>query len=343
MLEPGRNYSVANTNYRYGFNGKENDNDIENDAYDFSSRILDTRLGGRWFSVDPLQKKYPNESPYLFTGGNPIYFKDADGKDRVENDIYVDKNGKVLARAIVQKTANSWDIISIRRESESSVMGGGSSLVVHYDWYNVGYNVIHVIDEKGNEISKTTGGDYAIGRVLTSTNGENMFGDGSWYAGLKISVGKMASGGNHDYEGIALYAEGGQGQETRIGKYTKDMAEVTGLLQTTETAGELGPYKVIAEKIKEYRDKMEESKKPSAEQNENSGISNSNSNSQSNTKPKLVQDTFYSNETKDVMYWPDGKVGWYTNSQGQEIDSKDPSKPDTMRIIRYKTPKDKKR
>ena len=25
---PGRKYSIANTNYRYGFNGKENDNEV---------------------------------------------------------------------------------------------------------------------------------------------------------------------------------------------------------------------------------------------------------------------------------------------------------------------------
>ncbi len=45
MLMPGRKYSIANANYRYGFNGKEKDNDIENSAQDYGMRIYD---GMRW-------------------------------------------------------------------------------------------------------------------------------------------------------------------------------------------------------------------------------------------------------------------------------------------------------
>jgi len=67
--------------YRYGFNGKENDNEIKGNgnSYDFGARILDPRLG-RWLSVDPLQKKYPDLSPFNYSGNSPISFKDIDGK-----------------------------------------------------------------------------------------------------------------------------------------------------------------------------------------------------------------------------------------------------------------------
>ncbi|MBK8721994.1 MAG: hypothetical protein IPL95_06855 [Saprospiraceae bacterium] len=43
-------------------------------------RIYDPRVG-RFLSVDPLQKKYPDFSPYHFSGNNPILFVDFDGKD----------------------------------------------------------------------------------------------------------------------------------------------------------------------------------------------------------------------------------------------------------------------
>ena len=53
---------------RYGFNGKMKDNEVEGegDIYDFSARMYDARLG-RWLSVDPLQVKYANYSPYNFS------------------------------------------------------------------------------------------------------------------------------------------------------------------------------------------------------------------------------------------------------------------------------------
>jgi len=69
MLMPGRKYSIANTNYRYGFNGKENDNDIENGAQDYGMRIYEGRLG-RFLSVDPLSNKYPWLTPFQFASVN---------------------------------------------------------------------------------------------------------------------------------------------------------------------------------------------------------------------------------------------------------------------------------
>lgn len=77
---PGRKYSVANTNYRFGFNGKEKDNEImgEGNNYDFGARILDPRLG-RFLSVDPLAKKFAYQGTYNYAENNPIRFIDIDG------------------------------------------------------------------------------------------------------------------------------------------------------------------------------------------------------------------------------------------------------------------------
>ena len=93
---PGRKYPVTN-GYRYGFNGKENDNEVkgESNTLDFGDRIYDPRVG-RWFSLDPLQKKYPGESNYSFVGDNPILFKDADGRDKIITITIIFKNGYTL-------------------------------------------------------------------------------------------------------------------------------------------------------------------------------------------------------------------------------------------------------
>jgi|GEM_PF-2979246 len=78
---PGRKYAFNDT-YRYGFNGKENDNEVkgEGSQQDYGMRIYDPRLG-RFLSVDPLQKNYPFYSPYQFSGNNPIFSIDIDGME----------------------------------------------------------------------------------------------------------------------------------------------------------------------------------------------------------------------------------------------------------------------
>lgn len=81
MLNAGRNWS-SGSEYRYGFNGKENDGEIagNNNDLDFGARMYDSRLG-RWFSVDPLFAKYPYQSTYLFVGNSPIINQEIDGRD----------------------------------------------------------------------------------------------------------------------------------------------------------------------------------------------------------------------------------------------------------------------
>ena len=46
----------------------------------FKFRMHDPRLG-RWLSVDPLQAKFPDVSPYNFAVNNPILLVDPNGKE----------------------------------------------------------------------------------------------------------------------------------------------------------------------------------------------------------------------------------------------------------------------
>lgn len=74
---PGRKFSAGGL-YRYGYNGKELDKDISNDAYDYGMRISDQRLG-RFLSVDPITAKYPELTPYQYASNRPIDGIDEDG------------------------------------------------------------------------------------------------------------------------------------------------------------------------------------------------------------------------------------------------------------------------
>ncbi len=81
MIQPGRSYT-AGTGYRYGFNGKEQDNEIsgQGNQYDYGFRVYDPRLG-KFLSVDPLVKNFPWWTPYQFAGNTPIQAMDLDGKE----------------------------------------------------------------------------------------------------------------------------------------------------------------------------------------------------------------------------------------------------------------------
>ncbi|HTL09870.1 MAG TPA: RHS repeat-associated core domain-containing protein, partial [Chitinophagaceae bacterium] len=75
----------TSASYRYGFNGKENDNEVkgEGNQYDYGFRIYDPRVG-RFLSVDPLFKGYPWYTPYQFAGNMPIWAIDLDGLEEMK-------------------------------------------------------------------------------------------------------------------------------------------------------------------------------------------------------------------------------------------------------------------
>ncbi len=76
---PGRTWQNS-TSYRYGFNGKENDNEVKGagNQQDYGMRIYDPRIS-RFLSVDPLAKSYPELTPYQFASNRPIDGIDIDG------------------------------------------------------------------------------------------------------------------------------------------------------------------------------------------------------------------------------------------------------------------------
>jgi RHS repeat-associated protein len=80
MTMPGRKFTLGE--YRYGFNGKEKDDEVSGDGnqYDYGMRIYNPRLG-RFLSTDPLGSKYPWLTPYQYASNSPIALIDIDGAE----------------------------------------------------------------------------------------------------------------------------------------------------------------------------------------------------------------------------------------------------------------------
>jgi RHS repeat-associated protein len=96
-------YSQNTTENKYLYNSKElQDDQLAGntlDWYDYGARHYDAALG-IWHGMDPLAESYYSQSPFHFSGNNPIFFLDRNGMnydgftvDSVGNIQYVNDEG----------------------------------------------------------------------------------------------------------------------------------------------------------------------------------------------------------------------------------------------------------
>jgi RHS repeat-associated protein len=88
---------VSSTENKYKYNGKEKQDALGLNYYDYGARFYDPQIG-RWHVVDPLASKFPMWSPYNYVLNNPINLIDPDGKDIVNPKKFVVSN-----KALIQK------------------------------------------------------------------------------------------------------------------------------------------------------------------------------------------------------------------------------------------------
>jgi RHS repeat-associated protein len=99
MHMPGRSF-VSGDGHRYGFQGQEKDDEVkgEGNSVNFKYRMHDSRLG-RFFSVDPLTKDYPWNSPYAFSENTLINGVDLEG---LEFEMTIFPSGSSPAFSVIQ-------------------------------------------------------------------------------------------------------------------------------------------------------------------------------------------------------------------------------------------------
>ena len=91
-LNGGYEHKDNSAEYRYKFNGKEDQGMFGVDYLDYGARLYDPYIAS-WISPDPLSRKHPNISPYVFCNSNPVNFVDPDG-------MIVHPNGEAELEAI---------------------------------------------------------------------------------------------------------------------------------------------------------------------------------------------------------------------------------------------------
>jgi len=78
LKHKGYNNLVNGRNHKYGFTGKEEQDELDLGWVDIMARNYEASLG-RWMNIDPLAEVMRSHSPYNYSFNNPIYFVDLDG------------------------------------------------------------------------------------------------------------------------------------------------------------------------------------------------------------------------------------------------------------------------
>ena len=154
MLVPNRHGNTSS--YRYGFNGKEKDDELkgEGNVINYEARFFDPRVG-RFLSLDPLSKKFPMLSPFQFANNTPIWAVDLDGLEaRVYTDLTFFSPHSFLT--VIDKDG----VINLYTFGQYGQKGTGFNI---FGLYNNGSALVHLKGDDANNYIKNEFIKYNMG------------------------------------------------------------------------------------------------------------------------------------------------------------------------------------
>jgi RHS repeat-associated protein len=167
------NFYWDKKSYRFGFNGKENDNEVmgTGNFQDYGFRMYNSRLG-RFISVDPLANIQPGWSPYKAFLDNPIIWKDPTG---ASEDYFKDPTtGEITWHNTNADHVETVDGKMLNKIGTSYLSFNGSSITLHSQ-VPTGPVTSYQSEETFTAVSgmplENGNFDYSANRQLNKSNG----------------------------------------------------------------------------------------------------------------------------------------------------------------------------
>ncbi|BFM45284.1 DUF6443 domain-containing protein [Flavobacterium sp. CFS9] len=146
-------YVASNNKYKY--NGKELQDELGLNMYDYGARNYDPALG-RWMNIDPLAEKFISESPYAYVNNDPLGYADFDGKDYLI-DIVRDKKGNITGINISGTIYIQGQGASKKRAGELNSFAKKNLESKTVDGITIGVSMTYAYDESKNEKNLESG------------------------------------------------------------------------------------------------------------------------------------------------------------------------------------------
>jgi RHS repeat-associated protein len=156
---------VNGTEHPYKYNGKEHNQELGLDWYDYGWRNYNPAIG-RWMNIDPLAEVYSPLSPYNYTANNPVRFVDYDGEDFGVEINHKDKTLKIKANLYFKSSedlAKNLNAILQWNDAEGTYSNkDGES-------YSVSFEISGSVAEEGSDEEAAAKKDR-IGNFVTEQN-----------------------------------------------------------------------------------------------------------------------------------------------------------------------------